>query len=421
MTTLPQEAYAVIEGRHSDPFHYLGLHVEGDKPVVRGIRTGCRRGRGDRRPGKRVRIGARFMRAGLFAGRLPNGSPRYRLRARFGKRLVEFQDAYRFPPVLSDFDLYLLGEGNHLALYNKLGAHPMTLDGVPGVAFAVFVPNASRVSVVGDFQFLGTGRPPCHARARQRILEIFVPQVRSGDHYKYEIIAAGWPYAAAQIGSRGVRGGAAAAHRLDCGRSRRHPTATAGLCRRQWVGAPMSIYEVHWLLAAPCRTTGAGSATGSSRTELSAYVPISASPMSSSCRSTSIRSTARGAISQPACFAPTSRFGSPADFAALVDACHQAGLAVWLDWVPGHFPDDPHGLGNFNGTAIYEHANPQQDGASRLEYAYLQFTVARSRELPCSPADCSGSIAMAQMACAAMRSPPCCISTTAGLKVAGFR
>src|SRR5206468_5894760 len=110
-------------------------------------------------------------------------------RARFGERVVEFQDAYRFPPVLSDFDLHLLGEGNHLDLYNKLGAHPMTFDGVPGVAFIVFVPNAKRVSVVGDFNFWDGRRHAMRVRGNG-FWEIFVPQAKIGDHYKYEIMAA---------------------------------------------------------------------------------------------------------------------------------------------------------------------------------------------------------------------------------------
>src|SRR5262249_42539952 len=127
--------------------------------------------------------------AGLFTGRVPRGALRYRLCARFGDRVVQFEDPYRFPPVLSDFDLYLLGEGNHLQLYDKLGAHPMVLEGVTGVAYAVFAPNARRVSVVGDFNFWDGRRHAMRVRGNG-YWEIFIPGARAGDRYKYEIIAA---------------------------------------------------------------------------------------------------------------------------------------------------------------------------------------------------------------------------------------
>ncbi len=113
---------------------------------------------------------------------------RYRLRARFGDNVVELEDPYRFPPVLSDFDLYLLGEGNHLKLYDKLGAHPMTMDGVDGVAFVVWAPNAQRVSVVGDFNFWDGRRHAMRVRGNG-YWEIFVPGARAGDKYKYEIVS----------------------------------------------------------------------------------------------------------------------------------------------------------------------------------------------------------------------------------------
>jgi 1,4-alpha-glucan branching enzyme len=164
MTSLSPEAYAVIEGRHADPFRYLGPHVEGDVTLVRvflpdaeGVAIVDEQGH--------ERGLERIHDIGLFEGRTSNGARRYRLRARYGERQIEIEDPYRFPPILSELDLYLLAEGTHMHLYEKLGAHPMVLDDVAGVAFVVLAPNARRVSVVGDFQFVG--RPPtCHARAR---------------------------------------------------------------------------------------------------------------------------------------------------------------------------------------------------------------------------------------------------------------
>src|SRR6266481_8511950 len=126
MTKLPAEAYAIIEGRHSDPFHYLGLHREGGKSVVRAFLPQASRVDAVGERGETAKL-ARIHDAGLFAGALPNGSKRYQLRAQFGEKIVDLDDPYRFPPVLSDFDLYLLGEGTDQRLYDKLGAHPLTL------------------------------------------------------------------------------------------------------------------------------------------------------------------------------------------------------------------------------------------------------------------------------------------------------
>ena len=126
MTKLPVEAYAIVEGRNSDPFQYLGLHKDGDKTVVRAFLPEASKVEVVGEHGETAKL-ARIHDAGLFAGALPNGSRRYQLRAQFGDKVVDLDDPYRFPPVLSDFDLYLLGEGTHQRLYDKLGAHPMTM------------------------------------------------------------------------------------------------------------------------------------------------------------------------------------------------------------------------------------------------------------------------------------------------------
>src|SRR5215467_8753251 len=374
MTALPQEAYAVIEGRHSDPFHYLGVHVEGDQPVVRAFVPDAEEVVAVDNEGHESEL-ARVHEAGLFAGRLRNGSPRYHLRARFGERVVEFQDAYRFPPVLSDFDLYLLGQGNHLELYNKLGAHPMTLDGVPGVAFVVFVPNAQRVSVVGDFNFWDGRRHAMRVRGNG-FWEIFVPQAKAGDHYKYEIIAADGhmlPLKADPIAFAAELRPRTASIVVDLDAIPRPQPAAADV---NALGAPISIYEVHLGSWRRHADDGRWLSYRELANELPAYardlgfthvefLPMSEHPFDGS-----------WGYQPTGLFAPTSRFGSPADFAALVDACHQAGLGVWLDWVPGHFPDDPHGLANFNGTALYEHANPKQ--GRHLDWNTLIYNYGRT-------------------------------------------
>ena len=186
MTKLPAEAYAIIEGRHSDPFRYLGLHTEGDKSVVRAFLPQASNVEAIGEHGETAKL-ARIHDAGLFTGTLPNGSKRYQLRARYGDNVVELDDPYRFPPVLSDFDLYLLGEGTDQRLYDKLGAHPLTIDGVDGVAFVVFAPNARRVSVVGDFNFWDARRHPMRVRG-VGYWELFIPRAMPGDHYKFDII-----------------------------------------------------------------------------------------------------------------------------------------------------------------------------------------------------------------------------------------
>ena len=186
MTQLSAEAYAIVEGRHGDPFHYLGLHSDGDHKVVRAFLPEASHVDAIDEHGHAAAL-TRIHDAGLFAGALPNGSTRYQLRARFGDNVVDLEDPYRFPPVLTDFDLYLLGEGTHQRLYDKLGAHPMALDGVDGVAFVVLAPNAQRVSVVGDFNFWDPRRHPMRVRG-VGYWELFIPRAAAGDHYKFNIV-----------------------------------------------------------------------------------------------------------------------------------------------------------------------------------------------------------------------------------------
>ena len=186
MTKLSAEAYAIVEGRHADPFHYLGVHTEGGKTVVRAFLPDASKVEAVGEHGDVASL-SRIHDAGLFAGSLPNGSRRYQLRAQYGDNVVQLDDPYRFSPVLSDFDLYLLGEGTDQRLYDKLGAHPMTLDGIDGVAFVVFAPNARRVSVVGDFNLWDARRHPMRRRG-VGYWELFVPHARAGDHYKFDMI-----------------------------------------------------------------------------------------------------------------------------------------------------------------------------------------------------------------------------------------
>jgi 1,4-alpha-glucan branching enzyme len=375
MNKLPREAYAIIEGRHSDPFHYLGRHIEKDVAVVRAFIPDAAEVRVVDEQGHESELD-RIHDAGLFAGRLPNGSQRYQLRARFGQNVVELEDPYRFPPVLSEFDLYLLSEGTHIHLYEKLGAHPMTHEGVPGVAFVVFVPGAKRVSVVGEFNLWDGRRHAMRVRGNG-FWEIFVPRARVGDRYKYEIIGMDGrmlPLKSDPIAFASEVRPSTASIVIDLDAVPRPAPAPQAV---NALSAPISIYEVH--LGSWRRRPDDGNRWLTYRemaAELPAYVkdlgfthiefmPINEHPFDGS-----------WGYQPTGLFAPTSRFGTPEDFAALVDACHQAGLAVLIDWVPGHFPDDPHGLAQFNGTALYEHANPLQ--GRHLDWGTLIYNYGRT-------------------------------------------
>jgi len=374
MVDLSPDALAVISGRHADPFAYLGRHVEDGKPVVRALLPGASRVAVVDDSGHETVL-PRIHDVGLFAGPVPDGERPYRLRARYGQSETEFEDAYRFWPVLSDFDLHLLGEGNHLHLYDVLGAHAIEHQGVTGVVFAVFAPNAKRVSVVGDFNGWDGRRHAMRVRGNG-FWEIFVPGARPGDKYKFEILGAHGallPLKSDPVGFFAEMRPATASIVVDAANLPRPQPAPAGVNARD---APISIYEVH--LGSWWRRTEEGGRWLTYRElaeELPTYVrdmgfthveflPIAEHPFDGS-----------WGYQPTGLFAPTSRFGNPADFIALVDACHRAGLGVIVDWVPAHFPDDPHALGQFDGTALYEHANPLQ--GRHLDWGTLIYNFGR--------------------------------------------
>ena len=358
MNPITPAAVAVIEGRHADPFNYLGRHVENDRPVVRvflpeaaAVKVLDDRGHVSELP--------RIHDSGLFAGAVAQREGCYRLRARFGSQEVELEDPYRFPPILSDLDLHLLGEGTHLQLYEKLGAHPMEILGVSGVAFVVFAPNARRVSVVGDFNFWDGRRHAMRVRGNG-YWEIFVPGGRPGDKYKYEVLGPHGllPLKADPVGFASELRPSTASIVVDTARLPRPQPLAHAVNAPQ---APISIYEVHlgswrrnpeeghrWLTYRELAEQLPAYAADMGFTHIE-LMPIAEHPFDGS-----------WGYQPTGLFAPTSRFGSPADFIEFVNACHRVGLGVLLDWVPGHFPDDPHGLAHFDGTALYEHANPMQ-------------------------------------------------------------
>ncbi len=372
MINLPAEAYAIIEGRHSDPFHYLGPHKEDDRTVVRVFLPDAAKVDAIDHHGVAMPL-ERVHDTGLFIGALANGSTQYQLRARYGDDVVDLEDPYRFPPLLSDFDLYLLGEGTDQRIYDKLGAHPRVIEGVAGVAFVVLAPNAKRVSVVGDFNFWDARRHPMRVRGNG-YWELFVPGASSGSHYKFDIIGPHGPIAQKAdpfAFSAEVRPSTASIV-LDETKIPHPRSAPDGI---NALGKPMSIYEVHlgswrrkgsneWLSYRDLAETLPQYVRDLGFTHVE-FLPINEHPFDGS-----------WGYQPTGMYAPTSRFGSPADFAALIDACHAEGLAVLLDWVPGHFPDDPHGLGQFDGTALYEHANPLQ--GRHMDWGTLIYNYGRT-------------------------------------------
>ena len=374
MSALSAEAHAVIEGRHADPFRYLGPHEEGDATIVRVFLPQAEGAAIVDEQGRECGL-ERIHEAGLFEGRTADATRRYRVRARYPGGEVELEDAYRFPPILSDLDLHLLGEGTHLHLYEKLGAHPMVLDEVAGVAFAVFAPNARRVSVVGDFNGWDGRRHAMRVRGNG-LWEIFVPEAKPAHHYKYEIVGPDGrmlPLKADPLAFAAELRPNTASIVVDIDSVARPQPAPAHI---NALDAPISIYEVHlgswrrrpqegdrWLSYRELAEELPGYARDLGFTHIE-FLPVSEHPFDGS-----------WGYQPTGLFAPTSRFGTPADFAALVDACHAAGLGVLIDWVPGHFPDDPHGLCRFDGTALYEHSDPRQ--GRHLDWNTLVYNYGR--------------------------------------------
>ena len=362
------EIEAILRGQQADPFRYLGMHLlDGKGPLVVNVfAPDATEVTVTDHKGKPKATLERIDPEGLFHGIVPKTKKAfpYKLSFKnFAGHEWSLYDAYSFGPVLGEMDEYLLGEGRHEELYRRLGAHPMTHEGVDGTAFAVWAPNARRVSVVGHFNAWDGRRHAMRKRGATGVWEIFVPGIGAGETYKYEIVGA---YGNLQPLKADPVGFAAE-------KPPEQASVVHGLPRHEWTdggwiearsadqsAAPVSIYEVHlgsWRRSADGRDAGLRHAR---RRADRATSPRWASPMSSSCRSPSIRSRGPGAISRSACSRPTSRFGSPEEFARMVDRLHNAGIGVIVDWVPAHFPTDAHGLGVFDGTALYEHADPRQ-------------------------------------------------------------
>ncbi|SHI66007.1 1,4-alpha-glucan branching protein GlgB [Wenxinia saemankumensis] len=360
------EIEAILRGRHGDPFRQLGMHRVGeDGPLVVNVFApdATEVTVTDTKGGEIARLEL-IDREGFFHGRVGRDAPfAYRLKYRnHSGHEWSGADPYSFGPVLGEMDEHLLAEGRHEELYRRLGAHPMVHGGVEGTAFAVWAPNARRVSVVGHFNAWDGRRHAMRRRGATGVWEIFVPGIGQGEIYKFEILGA---YGQVQPLKADPVGFAAEVPPAQA-------SVVHGLPRHEWTDdgwiaarggdmttKPVSVYEVH--LASWRRTLENGMLDyGEIARQLIDYVtemgfthveflPVTEHPFSGS-----------WGYQPVGMFAPTSRFGSPEDFAGLVDSLHGAGIGVIVDWVPAHFPTDAHGLGQFDGTALYEHADPRQ-------------------------------------------------------------
>jgi len=373
----PATVGALAGGRHGDPFAVLGPHpapdgtpwvhvlLPGAEAVV--VQAGSARRTLDRQDGPGYLTS-------LFAGPLPataarSPGTRYRLRVRWADGSEQtLEDPYRFGPVLGETDAWLLAEGTHLRPFEVLGAHLRTLDGVQGTAFAVWAPNASRVSVVGDFNGWDGRRHPMRLRRECGVWEIFLPGVAAGARYKFELLDTEGrllPLKADPL-ARAAELRPATASVVVPMPERWPPDATRQAANA--LDAPVSIYEVHlgswrrkpedgdrWLDWDELADTLLPYAAAMGFTHLE-LLPVSEHPFDGSWGYQTL-----------ALFAPTARFsrpglghGDPEGFRRFVQRAHAAGLGVILDWVPAHFPSDAHGLARFDGTHLYEYADPRE-------------------------------------------------------------
>jgi 1,4-alpha-glucan branching enzyme len=353
---------AIVEGRCADPFAVLGLHDVDGMLVVRAFVPGAESVDALTRDGELLAHLVRLHPGGYFEGTVPRRASYY-LRAANGEATWTVDDPYAYGPVLGPLDDWLMGQGTHVELYDRLGAHVIEHEGATGVHFAVWAPNAQRVSIVGDFNAWDGRRHVMRKRIDTGVWEIFIPTLGAGTLYKYEVIGADGalqPLKADPVGfGTELRPSTASTVRETTGfawtdgewmGSRAHPDP-----RR----VPMSIYEVHlgswrrgegnrWLTYDELADTLVPYAADLGFTHIE-LMPVNEHPLDASWGYQPI-----------GLFAPTSRFGEPAAFARFVDRCHRAGLGLIIDWVPAHFPVDPHGLARFDGTALYEYADPRR-------------------------------------------------------------
>jgi 1,4-alpha-glucan branching enzyme len=352
------------EARLADPFAYLGPHRVNGKLELRTYQPGARKVEAIDADGKLIStLEPADDQGNLFVGELKKDHG-YRLRIDWGDAVQETEDPYSFGPILSDVDLHLFAEGKHYKVNRALGAHVNTVGDVTGVRFAVWAPNAKRVSVVGDFNQWDGRRHPMRLRQPSGVWEIFVPRLGPGTYYKYEILGEHGilPLKADPVALQAEAPPGDSSIVVDPRPFEWHDEEwMASREERHNHHAPISIYELHamsWRRAANAYNRALSwdelgnllipyiQELGFTHIEL---LPITAHPFGGSWGYQPI-----------GLFAPQGDYGSPHDFARFVDRCHQANIGVIVDWVPAHFPTDAHGLMRFDGTPLYEHADERE-------------------------------------------------------------
>jgi len=363
----------IIARDHPTPHDVLGAHVQNGHVVVRAFRPGAQSIRVLRDGDEPAEL-KKVHPAGFFEGPIEDAELplRYRLEVSYPTGTFQLEDPYTFLPTLGELDLHLAAQGRHEQLYDKLGAHVRELEGITGTAFAVWAPSARSVSVVGDFNSWDGRLHPMRSLGGAGIWELFIPDVREGACYKYEI--------------RGQDGNIRL-HADPVAAATEVPPRTASRVfgsRYEWgdaewvakrsatrqLDSPISIYEVHlgsWRQGLSYRDAAEQLADyvcdlGFTHIEL---LPVMEHPFAGS-----------WGYQVTGFFAPTSRFGDPDEFRGFVDHLHQRGIGVLLDWVPAHFPRDEWALARFDGTALYEHADPRQ--GAHPDWGTLVFNLGRN-------------------------------------------
>jgi len=384
--TLKEHIKLIIKAEHWDPFQALGIHevkTDGKKAItVRAFIPEADKAWVVDVVQNKSHEMEKTHKAGFFEKDFEKKKDffQYKLKIKTSdNRIAEFFDPYSFLPVLSDFDLHLIGEGSHYKKYEKLGSHVMAVNGLKGIHFAVWAPNAKRVSVAGDFNNWDGRRHQMRVLGSSGVWEIFVPGLDEGEIYKFEIKSKSGeiflkadPYAfyfEARPKSASVV--------YDINRYRWNDSEWLEMrSRKNWFESPVSVYEVHlgsWMRVPEeenrfltyreltDKLIGYVKDMGYTHIEL---MPVTEHPLDASWGYQTV-----------GYFAPTSRHGAPEDFMYFVDKCHRNNIGVILDWVPAHFPKDAHGLGNFDGTALYEHEDPRK--SEHKDWGTLIFNYGR--------------------------------------------
>jgi 1,4-alpha-glucan branching enzyme len=372
-----QDMEAIVNGSHGDAFGVLGPHRTDAGWEVRAFLPQAMDASvlvdGTEHPMRKVRS------EGLFIATLATDPGRYKLRLTlWNGSQTEVEDPYRFAPLVSEFDLHLHSEGTQYESYRTMGAHLVECDGVGGVRFAVWAPNAEVMSVVGDFNDWDERRHPMRLRTAG-IWEFFMPGAGVGMNYKYSV----------RSRVRGYRQQKADPYGFATEDPPKSASVVCDIWSYEWgdhewiesrahkdsLKQPVSIYEVHlgsWLrgpdnsylsyVELADKLVDYAQRLGYTHLEL---LPIMEHPFSGS-----------WGYQVTGYYAPTARFGTPQEFMYFVDRCHRAGIGVIVDWVPGHFPKDAHGLAYFDGTALYEHADPRK--GEHREWGTLIFNYGRN-------------------------------------------